>query len=580
MANSNSNLDLLAQSQAGKDITINALFDAMSVASIYGRRQLTTTGLKWGYYGGNVQASLGVFAIPNGEVALTPNVTNYIMASMSDGAVKVSTNVADWNDTVANLRLYEVIVGATMITSYVDYRVGAGTGGGGGGSGIAVITVGATAPTSPSTGTAWYDTTAPAMLKIWDGTAWASSAAAPALGLFDTTKAYAVDDLVVHTGKLYRAKAAVAAGAFNPADWDEIGASGGGTVGPITAFSATATYAPDDLVVEAGKIYRAKAILAAGAFNAADWDEIGAGGGAAGPITAFSINEAYAIDDVVVYSGKLYRAMSAVAGGPWNSALWYEIGETAVPSFDPREDYAGAALVVRDGKIYRAKSTVGTGPFNPVHWVNITPDPVAPEYDAQSLYQKGQLALYNGQIYVATAVTGNGAFWPASWRAISLVSPIQPFDSTVAYVTNDLVVEAGKIYRAKAAVAAAAFNAAEWDEIGGGGGGGTPSWGGTTNQATSKSTGVSVDADAGLISINDESLAANAVATFTFLNNNIGIQDSCLIVKEYNVATAGKYRVWAGEITQGQVDVHVENITSNALAEAFEVRYTVIRPSA
>jgi hypothetical protein len=42
----------------------------------------------------------------------------------------------------------------------------------------------------------------------------------------------------------------------------------------IRYFDARASYATDDLVVQADKIYRAKASVPPGAFNAANWDEV------------------------------------------------------------------------------------------------------------------------------------------------------------------------------------------------------------------------------------------------------------------------------------------------------------------
>ena len=42
----------------------------------------------------------------------------------------------------------------------------------------------------------------------------------------------------------------------------------------IPAFSATSAYAKDDYVINTNKIYKAKAPITAGAFTASDWDEV------------------------------------------------------------------------------------------------------------------------------------------------------------------------------------------------------------------------------------------------------------------------------------------------------------------
>ncbi|MHB1024051.1 MAG: hypothetical protein ACYC0Z_16805, partial [Acidobacteriaceae bacterium] len=77
MASSTTNLDLLIQSQASKEITANALFDAASPATLFGRRQSTTSGLTWGYYGGTVNNAGTLISIANGTLTLAASTTNY-----------------------------------------------------------------------------------------------------------------------------------------------------------------------------------------------------------------------------------------------------------------------------------------------------------------------------------------------------------------------------------------------------------------------------------------------------------------------------------------------------------------------
>ncbi|MEF8733277.1 MAG: hypothetical protein V5B40_15655 [Candidatus Accumulibacter meliphilus] len=52
MASSTTHLDLIAQSQSSKEVTANALFDAGSPATLFGRRASLCSGLNWFYYGG------------------------------------------------------------------------------------------------------------------------------------------------------------------------------------------------------------------------------------------------------------------------------------------------------------------------------------------------------------------------------------------------------------------------------------------------------------------------------------------------------------------------------------------------
>jgi len=123
MSNSTQTFDPIVQSQASKEITANAFFDAVSQASTYGRRASTCSGLTWGYYGGNTTITAGTLSqIANGTLTLTASTTCYIVALKSSGAVSFSTATTNWNDTTNYWRLYSVVTGTATVTSYTDSR--------------------------------------------------------------------------------------------------------------------------------------------------------------------------------------------------------------------------------------------------------------------------------------------------------------------------------------------------------------------------------------------------------------------------------------------------------------------------
>lgn len=123
MADSTTNIDGIVQGSGSQDLQANAAFDATSQAALYGRRASTTTGLTWGYFGGNVTKSDGTQStVTNSTASLTASTTNYITAQKSDGAVYCNTTTTNWNDTANFWRLYSVVVGASSVTSYTDER--------------------------------------------------------------------------------------------------------------------------------------------------------------------------------------------------------------------------------------------------------------------------------------------------------------------------------------------------------------------------------------------------------------------------------------------------------------------------
>lgn len=118
MSNSTVTFDAIVQAQAGKEITANAFFDAASPATAFGRRQSTTSGLTWGYYGANLGVDGVLTQIANGTVALSASATNYVEATR---AGVVSNNTSGF--TAGSIPLYTIVAGASTVTSYTDHRI-------------------------------------------------------------------------------------------------------------------------------------------------------------------------------------------------------------------------------------------------------------------------------------------------------------------------------------------------------------------------------------------------------------------------------------------------------------------------
>jgi hypothetical protein len=118
MSNSTATYDAIVQSQSGKEITANAYFDAASPATAFGRRQSTTSGLTWGYYGANLVVDGVLTQIANGTLALSASATNYVEATRAGVVSKNTTGF-----TPGSIPLYTIVTGASTVTSYTDYRV-------------------------------------------------------------------------------------------------------------------------------------------------------------------------------------------------------------------------------------------------------------------------------------------------------------------------------------------------------------------------------------------------------------------------------------------------------------------------
>jgi hypothetical protein len=121
MSDSTQNLDTISVAQSQKEATANALFDAASAATIFGRRASTCSGLVFGYYGGRFNGT----SVANGTVTATASNTNYVVAHRTTLAVTVATSSTNWNDTATYGRMYKLTAGGSSVTSYEDHRFGA-----------------------------------------------------------------------------------------------------------------------------------------------------------------------------------------------------------------------------------------------------------------------------------------------------------------------------------------------------------------------------------------------------------------------------------------------------------------------
>lgn len=109
----------------------------------------------------------------------------------------------------------------------------------------------------------------------------------------------------------------------------------------------------------------------------------------------------------------------------------------------------------------------------------------------------------------------------------------------------------------------------------GGGIGYTTGAGGTVTQATSKSTGVTLNKLSGQITMNNASLAANGEAVFTLTNSFIEATDVVVVCLGSSVS-AGRYMVGVATVSAGSCQILITNLSSVA-SEAPVINFAVIK---
>lgn len=100
--------------------------------------------------------------------------------------------------------------------------------------------------------------------------------------------------------------------------------------------------------------------------------------------------------------------------------------------------------------------------------------------------------------------------------------------------------------------------------------------GSTVTQATSKSTGVTLNTVCGQITMNNAALAAAAEVTFTVTDSAVAAAD-VIIVNHSSAGTAGAYLVGISAVAAGSFSITVTNASAGSLSEAIVLSFAVIK---
>ena len=99
--------------------------------------------------------------------------------------------------------------------------------------------------------------------------------------------------------------------------------------------------------------------------------------------------------------------------------------------------------------------------------------------------------------------------------------------------------------------------------------------GGAVTQATSKSTGVTLDRAVGEITMHNANLAADTTVSFTLTNSRIGAND-VMVLNHVSGGTAGAYALNA-QCGAGSASINVRNLTAGTLGEAIVIGFALVR---
>ena len=98
---------------------------------------------------------------------------------------------------------------------------------------------------------------------------------------------------------------------------------------------------------------------------------------------------------------------------------------------------------------------------------------------------------------------------------------------------------------------------------------------GAVTQATSKSTGVTLNKSMGKITMNGAALGAGATVLFTLTNSKISAND-VVIVNLGSAGTSGAYWPYVANVGTGTAVIGLYNNTVGSLSEAVVVNFAII----
>jgi hypothetical protein len=97
---------------------------------------------------------------------------------------------------------------------------------------------------------------------------------------------------------------------------------------------------------------------------------------------------------------------------------------------------------------------------------------------------------------------------------------------------------------------------------------------GAVTQATSKSTGVTLNTSAGQITLNAASLGATTNVTFTLTNSLLTAKD--VLILNVTNGTSASYNAFVSSMEAGSATITLRNISAGALAEAVVLNFAII----
>ena len=123
----------------------------------------------------------------------------------------------------------------------------------------------------------------------------------------------------------------------------------------------------------------------------------------------YSSEATYAVNDVVIYGGKVYQCNTAIASAEaFTAAKWTEVG-----FYSKLANYSVGQLAFYDNALYICTGSVSAESFSVSKWSKYS------NYSNSSTYAVDDIVFYNGLVYkCATAINSGESFTASKWQVV------------------------------------------------------------------------------------------------------------------------------------------------------------------
>ena len=213
----------------------------------------------------------------------------------------------------------------------------------------------------------------------------------------------------------------------------------------------------------------------------------------------------YEKEDVVIHNGKLYRCKKDHEDEPdFKNENWELIAGssgttpqpqgTVIEDWSATKDYPQGSIVIYSGKLYKAPTAISKAATFQNDWTPIDSDMIAKNWEANKKYRKDEVAYYGGSLFRAKTEHTSPTFDENNWEKLLKNISLAEWQPNTVYSKGDIVIYNSGMWRAgQNQTSDLSFDPNKWENLSGGGSGAIAGWKQITKLNTPSGTKVIIN---------------------------------------------------------------------------------------